>query len=95
MPAYLIARVLVHDQETYMAYALKSKAAIDAFGGKILTRGGATEVLEGEDNSNRVVLVEFKDMATAKAWYASEKYQEARSIRTPVSDATFTIVEST
>ena len=95
MPAYLIARVKVHDYEAYKAYALESKKAIDAFGGKILTRGGATEVIEGNDSSNRVVIVEFKDMSTAKAWYASEQYQKARQIRQPVSDATFMIVEST
>ena len=95
MPAYLIARVKVQDHEGYKAYALKSKPSIDAFGGKILTRGGVTEVLEGEDSSNRVVLVEFKDMATAKAWYNSDKYQEARLLRTPVSNATFMIIEST
>lgn len=95
MPAYLIARVQVHDQDEYMKYALKSKPAIEAFGGKILVRGGEKNILEGEDSSNRVVIVEFKDMETVKAWYDSDQYQKARSIRTPVSDATFVIVDGT
>ncbi len=93
MAAYLIARVRVDDPEGYKAYALKSKPAIEAFGGKFIARGGETEILEGEDNVTRVVLVEFPDMDTARRWYASEQYQETKAIRAPISNATFTIVE--
>ena len=93
MAAYLIARVKVDDPEAYKAYTLKSKPAVEAFGGKFIARGGETDILEGTDDVTRVVLVEFESMETARAWYASEQYQEARSIRTPISSATFTIVD--
>lgn len=93
MAAYLIARVRVDDPEGYKAYALKSKPAIESFGGKFIARGGDTEILEGDDDVTRVVLVEFPDMDTARRWYASELYQEAKAIRAPISRATFTIVD--
>jgi uncharacterized protein (DUF1330 family) len=92
--AYLIARIDVHDPEAYKAYMAKSKPSIEAYGGRILVRGGRTVMLEGEDEKvNRIVVVEFADMKTAEDWFASEQYQEARSLRTSVSDATFTLVE--
>lgn len=93
MPAYMIARVKVHDPEGYEAYKAKASVAIEAHGGRYLARGGALEVLEGEDSGARLVIVEFKDMDTAKAFYNSDAYQEAVKIRQPVSEGNFIVVE--
>ena len=68
MAAYVIARVNVHDFETYKGYAAKSGPAVEAFGGRFLARGGEIDTLEGEEITERLVIVEFKDMATARAW---------------------------
>lgn len=95
MAALLIARVRVDDPDVYKAYTLLSKPLIEQYGGKILARGGTTENLEGDDGDvNRVVVVEFPDMNSARNWHSSKEYQDARTIRTPVSEATFTVVES-
>ncbi len=93
MAAYLIARVKVHDPEGYEAYKTKASAAIAAHGGRYLVRGGAVEVLEGEDPGTRLVIVEFADMETARNFYNSDAYQEAVKLRKPVSDGTFILVE--
>ncbi len=93
MPAYMIARVKVHDPEGYEAYKKKASAAIETHGGRYLVRGGALEVLEGEDSGARLVIVEFADMDTAKAFYNSDAYQEAVKIRQPVSEGNFIVVE--
>lgn len=93
MPAYMIARVKVHDPEGYEAYKTKASAAIAAHGGRYLARGGALEVLEGDDSGARLVIVEFADMDTAKAFYNSDAYQEAVKIRQPVSEGNFIVVE--
>ncbi len=93
MPAYMIARVKVHDPEGYEGYKAKASVAIEAHGGRYLVRGGALEVLEGEDSGARLVIVEFKDMDSAKAFYNSDAYQEAVKIRQPVSEGNFIVVE--
>lgn len=93
MPAYMIARVKVHDPAGYEAYKTKASAAIAAHGGRYLVRGGTLEVLEGEDSGARLVIVEFTDMASAKAFYNSDAYQEAVKIRQPVSEGNFIVVE--
>ena len=93
MAAYLIARVNVHDPEGYEAYKTKASAAIAAHGGRYLVRGGALQVLEGQDAGGRLVIVEFDDMETARNFYNSDAYQEAVKLRAPVSDGTFVIVE--
>ena len=47
MPAYLIAKIRVHDQDIYAQYAARSPAIVALYGGRILARGSATEILEG------------------------------------------------
>lgn len=93
MVAYVVAQVRISDPETYKAYTLKSKPAVEAFGGRFIARGGAMDVIEGESDVDRVVLVEFPDMETARRWYDSPQYREARAIRAPASQAVFTLVE--
>ena len=45
--AYWIARVDVHDPETYKNYVETAKPAFERYNAKFLARGGKTEVLEG------------------------------------------------
>ncbi len=47
---------------------------------KVLAAYGKHEVLEGL-NTEGVVIAEFPDVATAKAWYQSPAYQAARQHR--------------
>jgi len=56
-------------------------APIAAFRGRFLTRGGATEVLEGGWNPSRLVVLEFPDVATLKARYYSPEYQSLLELR--------------
>ncbi len=93
MPAYLIAHVRIHDVEAYKDYAGRTPAVITAFGGRVLARGPAAEVLEGRDGSVRVVIVEFASVEAAQRFYRSPEYQAIRKIRAPVAEAEVLIVE--
>ena len=93
MPAYLIAQVQIRDLAIYKQYTAQSPAIIAKHGGRILARGGATEILEGDTHERRVVIVEFPSMAAAKEFYESPEYQAAKKIRTPISEASFVIIE--
>lgn len=89
---YWIGHVEITDLEGYKAYVPLSTAALAAFGGEILIRGGPSTVVEGKIGP-RTVMVEFPSLETAKACYDSELYQKAKAVRTANSDADIVIVE--
>ena len=93
MPAYLVARITVTDPEKYKGYMALSPAAIEAYGGRFLVRGGELVTLEGEPEERRVVIVEFPSMEIAKAFYDSPQYSKARAAREGAAEARFFIVE--
>lgn len=93
MTAYLVARVDVHDMEQYKQYTALSPAAIAAFGGEFIVRGGATDTLEGPEETRRMVIVRFPSMAEARACYDSEQYQAAKAKRIGAATAQFVVVE--
>ena len=81
MAAYLIADVQVHDAETFATYGAQVPATLEPFGGRFHVRGGASEVIEGEWQPHRTVVIEFPDMDTLKSWHASDAYQAILGIR--------------
>jgi uncharacterized protein (DUF1330 family) len=94
MAAYLIADIDVHDPQGIKEYQAKVPDTLKAYGGRYLVRGGANETLEGSWPAHRIILLEFPDMKSAKAWYASAAYQEILPIRLRYSSAKFlTLVE--
>lgn len=93
MAAYLIANIEVLDQVIYEEYRNGVSATIAAHGGRYLARGGPIEVLEGEFDVKRFVVVEFPDVAAIRAWYASPEYQPLLRLRQRASKAMLMIVQ--
>lgn len=93
MSAYLIVRVTVTDWDKYREYMKLTPSLIEQHGGKFLVRGGDLVTLEGEAETNRVVLLEFPSMEAAKAFYNSEGYQQAIAVRAEAATAQFVAVE--
>ncbi len=89
---YWIVRVSVRNAENYPSYIAAAKPAFEAHGARFLVRGGPYEVKEGQARERNVV-VEFPDVATARACYDSDAYQAARQIRIANADADFLIIE--
>jgi uncharacterized protein (DUF1330 family) len=90
--AYWIARVDVHDPETYKSYVETAKPAFERFGAKFLARGGKTELLEGPGRG-RNVIIEFASMEDAQACYNSPEYTAARAFRQKASIGEIILVE--
>lgn len=95
MKAYALVNVEITDTVGFADYRKQVPATIEAFGGRYLTRGGAMEVLEGEWMPHRLVILEFPDAATIKAWYCSPEYQRLLEIRKRTATADFVIIEGT
>ena len=82
MPAaYLIVEMQITDPEQYKQYMAAAPAAVKAFGGEYLVRGGQHEALEGDWQPHRVAMLRFPSYAQAKAFYDSEHYRGVRSQR--------------
>ncbi|MBV8143356.1 MAG: DUF1330 domain-containing protein [Gammaproteobacteria bacterium] len=88
MAAYIIANVQVTDPAVYEEYRRQVPAIIAAYGGRFLARGGQVEDLESGANPQRVVVLEFPDMARLKAFYHSPEYQPLIALRQRASRAT-------
>jgi uncharacterized protein (DUF1330 family) len=93
MTAYVIAHVDVRDPDTYRLYTDRTPAAIAAYGGRFIVRGGPVERLEGDTNWKRLVVLEFPSMERAREWYASPEYQAIIGHRRAASTADFILVE--
>jgi uncharacterized protein (DUF1330 family) len=81
MAAYVIVETDVTDPAQYERYKAASPAAIEAGGGRFLARGGELDVLEGDWQPSRLVVLEFEDLAAARRWYDSEVYRQAKELR--------------
>lgn len=93
MPAYLIARVRVKNPAAYEEYKRLASAAIAKFGGRYRARGGTTVTLEGDEETSRVVIVEFESLERAREWYRSPEYQKAIAARTECATGQFVAIE--
>ena len=93
MPAYVIADVKITDPETYRRYVELVPATIAAFGGRYLARGGTVEVLDGDQQLNRMVILEFEDIERVHAWWNSEAYRGPRALREASAESTILLVE--
>ena len=93
MPAYLLARLVVHDEAKYAEYRAQVPPVIAAHGGRYLVRGGAVDVKEGDSPDGRLVVVEFPDMASAQAFYGSAEYAPLLKLRADSTKSEVVIVE--
>lgn len=74
--AYWIARVDITDPDAYKEYLARNGVAFAKYGGRFIVRGGPFETVRGEARQRNIV-IEFADLATAKACAESPEYAEA------------------
>ena len=85
MPAYVLSMMSIHDPATFRKYTDHTPPTVAKYGGKFLARGKPVETLEGEPYKGRLVILEFPDMETARAWCADPLYQELSQHRREAS----------
>lgn len=93
MPAYVIFDVEIRDMNQYQEFMKGVKPAIEAAGGKYLSRGGQHKVYEGDWEPRRIVLFEFPNVAAFESFYNGPVYQALRPIRDACSSARLVSVE--
>jgi uncharacterized protein (DUF1330 family) len=93
MAAYLYVDLEVTDPARYEEYRKAVPAVIAAHGGRYLVRGGASQVLEGDVQPKRQVVLEFPDMAALKAFWDSPEYAPLKKLRQQASRGSIVAIE--
>lgn len=93
MAAYVIAMMKVADPEGYEAYKEMAPPTIAQHGGRYLARAGRTEVLEGEPDADRFVVLEFESYEQAQEWWNSPGYELAKPHRRRSAASTLVLVD--
>src|SRR5436309_11762335 len=81
MAAYWIARARITDPAEYKKYTDRVPEIIGRHGGKILARAGRYRIMEGPENFQRHVVIEFPTLEQAVACFESPEYQGASVFR--------------
>lgn len=89
---YWIGHVTITDSAAYARYQAANAAAFARFGGRFLVRGGEQHLAEGEARP-RSVIVEFPDLAAARACHDSPEYRAAAAERRGAALLDLVIVE--
>ena len=91
--AYIIANVEVTNPTQYEEYKKWSSAAMQAHGAEVCVRGGKIEVLEGDWEPQRIVVLKFASVEAAKAFNDSPEYGKARASRQGAAVMRMIVVE--
>ena len=91
--AYIIADVQVTDAQQYEEYKKWSSVAMQVHGAEVCIRGGKVEVLEGDWQPGRVVLLKFPSLEAAKKFDSSAEYAKARAARQGAAVMRMVVVE--
>jgi uncharacterized protein (DUF1330 family) len=81
MPAYVFGNIKVDEPIAYQQYVQMVGATVEKYGGRYLARGGRVEVLEGDLQPGRTIIIEFPSFEDAQRWHASPEYGAAKAVR--------------
>jgi uncharacterized protein (DUF1330 family) len=93
MSAYIIANVTVTNPTQYEDYKKFSTLAMQAHGAEPCVRGGAVQVLEGDWQPDRMVVLKFPSVEAARRFYDSTEYARAKEARTGAAVMRMIVVE--
>lgn len=93
MAAYLIADIEITDAETFGKYQQKVPELVARHGGRYLVRGGEHQVLEGDWEPTRLVVLEFPDLTQAHEFWHSDDYGEIVEWRRAATNSRVVLVE--
>jgi uncharacterized protein (DUF1330 family) len=93
-PVYQVTEIDILDQEAYLKdYVPKSRAAIQAAGGKLLAAGGKTTAIEGEPPKSRVVIQQWDSLEKIQAYRNSAAFKDLLPLREKLAKIRSFVVE--
>ena len=81
MSVYVVAQGRIENRKMLDEYVAKVIPTIQSGGGRILAFDESPEVVEGEIEHPRTVILEFPSREAFRAWYDSDDYQAMLPLR--------------
>ena len=81
------------EQDKLIRYREGNTKIVAEHGGSFVARGGSQQLLEGDWDPLRIVIIEFPDMDAARGWYHSDGYAPLRELRRGASVTDIVLVE--
>ncbi len=96
MAAYMIVTAKIADRQKFISgYGAAAAALIEQFGGRYVLRGPGAELLEGDwGDGASMVISEWPDKETAKRFWNSPEYAEAKKLREGAADVQVLLIEA-
>ena len=88
MPAYIVSRTKVKNQDLMKEYAAKSIPLAISHGGKYIVRTNNVEALDGSYDGRRLVIMEFPDVKSVRAFWDSPSIKNYARCALPRRTAT-------
>ena len=86
MSAYFVARFAIKDAAALGAYSQQAAPIIASFGGELLFKGGADQILTGDIAQPNIAIFRFPDQAKLDAFYNSDAYRALKPAREAGAD---------
>ena len=94
MAAFVLVDTAIENTEAYERYKALAKPIAEKYGGVYRARGGAMDVRETDLwTPTRLVIIEFPDMAAARAFVDSKEYAPVQPIRRDNARCTLLILD--
>ncbi|NJN25979.1 MAG: DUF1330 domain-containing protein [Cyclobacteriaceae bacterium] len=86
MSYYFIAQIKINDIYEYQKYINKAGEIFKKYKGEYLSVDNGPNVLEGDWDYTRTVLIKFNDKKDFADWYNSDEYKEILAYRLKAAD---------
>ncbi len=93
MAVYVVAQLKFTNRPAYDRYQARFMEAMKGFKGRLLAADEHPELLEGEWDREKLVLIAFPDETSFREWETSPLYQEISKDRRAGADATVLLVK--
>ncbi|MCT7659223.1 DUF1330 domain-containing protein [Mycobacterium deserti] len=93
MTVYAIAQLRFTDRAAYDRYQARFMEVFVRFNGTLLAADESPQVLEGESDRQKVVLMSFPDEAQFRSWAESAEYQEISRDRRAGADTVVMLIK--
>ena len=97
MNAYLIVSAVISDRDAFMrsGYPAASAELVARFGGRYVMRVPGAELLEGQFGQGAsIVISEWPDLESARRFWTSPEYAEAKQLREGLAECQVLLVEA-
>ena len=85
----------ITDPDKMANYRAGVLATVEQYGGRYLTVGGKSDVVEGDWKPTFPVIIEFPSLEQAHRWYRSEEYKELKALRLAATRGNAVFIEGT